>query len=161
MRDSIVHTYAFNLGYAKALVKDIHQDQHFLQPSNMPNHPLWVIGHLSSTAVFVASQLGQSVEAPANLRELFGPTSRPGPQTADTPTLAAMMTLLETAHQRVAEGFLQASDDLLNDEPAIERLRTRFPTNGRFFTFAMTSHEALHLGQLSAWRRAAGLGSAL
>ena len=41
-----------------------------------------------------------------------------------------------------------------------EGTRQYFPTRGDMITFLMTAHEMEHLGQVVAWRRAAGLGSA-
>ena len=41
-----------------------------------------------------------------------------------------------------------------------EQTRAYFPTVGSMVVFIMTSHEMDHLGQVAAWRRAAGLGSA-
>lgn len=159
MREEILHVYAFNLNYARTLIKDIPADLHTAQPNQIVNHPVWVIGHLASTAVFVAGQLGKQVEAPENLRDMFGPVSVPNPSATENPSLDEMMALLEKAHAAVADGFREASDEFLA-APAMERLRSRFPTNGHFITFALTSHETLHLGQLSSWRRAAGLGKA-
>ena len=36
--------------------------------------------------------------------------------------------------------------------------RSRFPTSRDFLIYLMTAHLAYHLGQLAAWRAAAGLG---
>lgn len=41
-----------------------------------------------------------------------------------------------------------------------ESMRKYFPTVGDMVIFLMTSHEMNHLGQVAAWRRAMGLGSA-
>jgi len=44
-------------------------------------------------------------------------------------------------------------------QPAPERMRSRFATVGQMIYGLMTAHEATHLGQFSAWRRAIGLPS--
>ena len=41
-----------------------------------------------------------------------------------------------------------------------ERRRPTFPTLGDYTAFVMTTHEGSHIGQIAAWRRAMGLGSA-
>ena len=41
-----------------------------------------------------------------------------------------------------------------------ERMRAKFPTNGAMLAFYVGGHFMLHMGQLSAWRRAVGLGPA-
>ena len=41
-----------------------------------------------------------------------------------------------------------------------ERRRKAFPTLGDYAVFVMTIHEGSNIGQIAAWRRAMGLGSA-
>ena len=50
---------------------------------------------------------------------------------------------------------------MLDKEHPSEDTRKFFPTIGAMVAFIMTSHEMDHLGQIAAWRRAAGLGPAM
>ena len=46
-------------------------------------------------------------------------------------------------------------------EPATWRFSAHMPTLGDLLYFMCVTHEAMHLGQLAAWRRAMDLPSAL
>jgi hypothetical protein len=69
-----------------------------------------------------------------------------------------LLQALEDAHARLADAVMKASQEVLN-QPTPEKFRNRFPTVGALLAGLMTSHEASHNGQLSAWRRAMGLPS--
>lgn len=152
--------YALNLGYAQRLTADLPRDKWAFQPSPNMNHAAWVIGHLAGTSDFAASMLdGKPSSLPANWNAVYGNVSKALP---DASIYADGKTLLETltkSHERLVQALGQADEALLYQLPVIERLHSRFPMNLSFVIFAMLSHESIHLGQLSAWRRAQGLPS--
>ena len=47
------------------------------------------------------------------------------------------------------------------ENPAEGRFKEILPTIGNVAIFMVTSHPMMHLGQISAWRRAMGMGSAM
>jgi hypothetical protein len=56
----------------------------------------------------------------------------------------------------------QATDaQLLEPNPAEGRMKELFPTKGAVMNFILSAHPMMHLGQVSAWRRMMGLGSAV
>ena len=63
---------------------------------------------------------------------------------------------------RKASEVLKASDDALftKQNPVDGRMRELFPTNGGALGFYVGGHVMMHIGQLSAWRRAMGLEAA-
>ena len=74
---------------------------------------------------------------------------------------------MEEVVERMLRGYRQASevlrsaeDGLFLQENPLERLRGKFPTVGAALGFYVSGHMMMHLGQLSAWRRAMGLGPA-
>jgi hypothetical protein len=58
---------------------------------------------------------------------------------------------------------LDAVDDELFRRPLPEDhpMRSRMSDVGSLVNFLLVAHPMVHLGQISAWRRAAGMGSAL
>jgi len=66
------------------------------------------------------------------------------------------MKLWRKAHARLSAAVSTATSEALA-QPAPERMRSRFATVGQMIYGLMTAHEATHLGQFSAWRRAIGL----
>jgi uncharacterized damage-inducible protein DinB len=80
------------------------------------------------------------------------------PAAAGYPAKAVLLKAYEEAHQRLVAAALAATPEQLQELPP-ERFRSRFPTLGHVMLHMLTNHQAVHLGQLSAWRRALGLPS--
>ncbi len=153
----------FNLVYARKLVEDVSDEQMTLQPSVdghvVPNHPAWVLGHVAYAFSNGAKMLGGEPVVPDDWNGPFGNGSTPVTDASSYPDKASLLNTFEEAHARVSQAFAAAGDAALAAENPIEGLRPMFPTVGELVTFIMTSHAMLHLGQLSAWRRAVGLPS--
>ena len=174
MSQTAVHGIANNAkivaGYAEALSKGIPADRfaRFAAGGNGPvisNHPAWVCGHLSLYPGRAAGMLGLDVDVavPDAWEALFGPNSE-CIDDADSSRYPVMAELVDTmlAHQRaIAEALMNIDDAALARPTPIVRYRERFPTIMCAVDFLITTHQMLHLGQLSAWRRMEGLGSAL
>ena len=159
MHENILHAYAFNLGYARKLVGDVPDERMAEQPAGIPNHAAWIIGHLANTCDFAGQQLGLDPISPNQWAERFGNGSVPVADRSKYPAKAALLKALEDGHARVAEALGKADPKALEAENPVEGLRPAAPTVRDLLTFILTTHEAIHLGQLSAWRRAAGFGS--
>ncbi len=160
MKDVLLNIYAFNLGYAHRLLKDIPAGQLCEQVAGIPNHPLWVIGHLAMAGNFAASFLDAQGVAPAEWAPLFGNSSKPEAKPELYPDLATVLSALEQNHAAVAATLKAFPDARLSEPNTYERAAKAFPTRGDMVGFLLTGHETQHLGQLSSWRRAAGLGPA-
>ncbi len=65
-------------------------------------------------------------------------------------------------HEAVAEALVNVSDDVFAGEnPAEGRFKEMLPTIGATVNFLMNNHPMAHLGQVSAWRRAMGMGGVM
>jgi hypothetical protein len=65
-------------------------------------------------------------------------------------------------YRKVAEVLPDVSDETFaRDNPMEGRFREVFPKVGTAVNFLCTSHLMMHLGQISTWRRAIGLASAM
>ena len=170
--ESALRLYAWNLEYARALVADLTAAQ-CTQPCGpgLENHPAWTIGHLITGADLLAEDLGLERDLPAGWQELFerrgpGDPRLPVADPAAYPPLADLLAELERQHRRVEAIWREklqgpgAGGPALND-PFEWRYGDALPTLGDAVLFLAVSHEAMHLGQLAAWRRAQGLPSAL
>lgn len=156
----MTNLYGKSLDYAQRLTADIPKDKWAYQPAPGVNHASWVIGHLARTSDVVGSMLDDKPHAqPQNWAELFGPVSKPSPDATIYSDSTTLRTALVESHQRVLDALKTIDLAVLDEPPAIERLRSRFPTALGFVTYAMLSHEMVHLGQLSAWRRVQGMPS--
>jgi hypothetical protein len=160
MFELIFPVFSLNLTYANRLAADIAEEQMCLQPvaGRMMNHPAWIIGHLAWVADNGVVFLGLERATPAEWKELFAPSSKPLPERERYPAKPVLLRALADAHLRLADTVTKAAPEVLAGLPP-ERMRRAFPTVKHALAGLMTSHESVHLGQLSAWRRAMGLPS--
>lgn len=170
--ESAIKLYAWNLQYARALVADLSPEQ--CTESGGPgleNHPAWTIGHLVTGSDILAEDLGLPLDLPAGWRDLFqrrgpGDPRLPDPEPENYPPMAALLAELERQHARVEMAWremltAEGAEDTGLSAPLAWRFGAALPTLGDATVFLAVSHEAMHLGQLAAWRRAHGLPSAL
>lgn len=165
-RDAMLRAYAWNLAYARQLTADLSPDQWtFHAGKGLENHAAWTLGHLVTGSDLLAEDLGLMREVPESWRDLF---ERRGPGDPRLPTRdpsaypegEAILTALERQHDRVSRRWAGMTEEELA-EPIAWRFGGHLPATRDLALFLAVTHEALHLGQLSAWRRALGLPSAL
>lgn len=160
--NTILDLYGKNLEYAQKLVADLPADKWAFWPAPKMNHAAWVIGHLARTSDLAASLIdGKPTVHPEIWMTLFGPVSQPTDDASVYPAGAELLAELEKAHARLTQAMTKADLSVLDQPPALERLRGRFPTLRPFIFHVMLTHEMVHLGQLSAWRRVQGLPGVL
>jgi hypothetical protein len=142
MYDAIIDIYYFNMVYARQLIGDIPDGQMCDQPvpGRVLNHPAFIIGHLAWVSRWRAQKLGLPQVALSDWSKLFSNGNKPLPDRSCYPAKAELLQVLEIAHARLSAAVAKATPEELNE-----------------VAIFMTSAETLHLGQLSAWRRAMGL----
>lgn len=155
----LLFTYGANLAHITALVSDLTDEQMVEQPHGLVNHPTWTLGHLALVSNALAVMLGLESTVPEDWRELFGPGKQvpPGGDASAFPPTDRLLAELNAQHARVAEALAKADLALLARELPHEKMRKRFPTIGDFADYLTSAHEANHIGQIVAWRRAMGL----
>jgi len=160
MRDHVVYVYGFNLMYAETLVKDLSPEQMVEQPNGVINHPAWSLGHLVVSANSLGSALGLESSLPDGWDKTFATGGEPSSDTSAYPSKDEILSALKEQHARNSEALTNADPESLAKPHPNENTRKYFPTVGDMVAFLMTAHEMDHLGQIAAWRRAMGLGSA-
>jgi hypothetical protein len=164
----IADSLELSAGYGERLLKDITPEifARFATPGGVTiesNHPAFVYGHLSLYAPRIVSQLGQAgVVAPDGFEAVFSKDARCIDDVSGTiyPAMAAVTQAFLDGY-KVAATVLRATPDAAFEipNPMEGRMATLFPTLGSLHTFYCGGHLMMHLGQISAWRRMAGLGS--
>jgi hypothetical protein len=158
--------------YAEVLLKDIQPEQfaRFAAPGGQPiqsNHGAFVFGHLALYPLKVMTALGQpadDVQCPANWTDLFeaGAECRDDAEGSIYPTMQELTERFFKGYDRAVTAIADADDaKLLEQNPNEGSSREFFPRLGSLLAFYVDGHVQMHLGQLSAWRRAAGLGAAM
>ena len=143
---------------AEQLVADLTDEQMVSQPvaGVTMNHPAWVLSHLSAYApVLVGMLRGEPVEDPISHK--YGRGSQPLRDASEYLPKNELISSFAAAYDDAAIAFADATTDRLSQPTPIERWLPRFPTIAFLPGQFLVKHNAYHLGQLSAWRRASGL----
>jgi hypothetical protein len=155
-RETILAAFRFTLGYAEKLAADLADVELARLPQPGMNHAAWVLGHVALGSDFVALLLGQAMVTDEAWMATFGPGSMPVGDRAVYPSKSQLLATMRTTHARAIELLSQATAEQLDAPNETQFFPAEFPTVGALITHLMTTHAALHLGQLSAWRRALG-----
>ncbi len=165
MLEYIINQYDFNLEFARQLVLDLTEEQMTYIPSEgLVNHPAFTLGHLISGSAMLVEDLGGDFDMSNEWKKLFlrkGPGDPRLPKTGvEYPAKKDLITELSRQHDLVKGRLNKQTEEGLS-----KRIKWRFnsymPTLLDIIFFMCINHEAMHLGQLSAWRRAMGMNSAL
>ncbi len=151
--------------YADVLVKGIPADKFSHMPQKDFNSPAFCLGHLSIYPARVLAMLGRQdlvVPNPAGWEDLF----KAGVQCVDEPgKYPGKDAIVEHWSKGCAAcdvALKSVSNAVLEEaNPAEGRMKEMFPTKGAAVNFLCVGHPSVHLGQISMWRRAMGLGSAV
>ena len=158
MRSAIGITWSRNRAYAEALVNDLEPGQMVGQPvaGVTMNHPAWILSHLNAYAPLASAMLlGKPVEDPID--HPFGRKSAPVNDAGAYPGRDELVGEYLRLHDAAHAALESADAEVFSGPAPLERWRAMHPTVGDMLTTLMVKHESMHLGQLSAWRRAMGL----
>lgn len=156
--ETLLTQYDKNLDYARRLIADLGDSRMAACPDGVAmNHAAWVIGHLAFAHQVYARILGGAADAPAGWGSLFGGKSIPAPAAGQYPPKADLLRALERGHEVLTRLVRGKPASYWAQPPTDEKYRRRFATMGDALVHMLVNHEAVHLGQLSAWRRVQGL----
>lgn len=140
------------------MVADIPDARFAEQSHGAVNHPAWVIGHLVHSCQAIAGEMGMKPWLPDEWAACFGTGSVPQDARDRYPSKAALLDALADAQRRVLARQAELGEEGLKQPLPDERHRPMFPTLGHAVLHILTVHAALHIGQISVWRCAIGLG---
>lgn len=158
------------LGYGARLLKDI-KSENFARFAKVgdtvieSNHPAFIYGHLSLYACRIIKELGcdPSEHLPSDkFNEVFSKDAKcvDDPDGSIYPSMDEITKKFFAGYEAAVEALKGVDDAVLCEENPNEAMRKRFATKGAMHGFYVGGHVMMHMGQLSAWRRAAGLGAA-
>ena len=148
--------FANNLDYAQRLSADLSESDLRHQPAPGVNPPLWILGHLAICTDYGLELMGHAKRCPKSWHVVFGPGSQPDGAPTAVPTKAELMNHLVEGHAAMVGAFPEASPEIWTKPNPVDFLVSRLPTVGDLMAHLLTTHEAMHLGQFSAWRRVTG-----
>ena len=163
MGNIIASSLRLSMRYADDLTKTIPAERFCEQPTADTNHPAFCIGHLAIYANRVLEMIGRAdlkVALPFT-DEHFKNGAPCVAQDGRYPSKAVLCEAFTAGWGKVLTALPTVSDEVFSGEnPAGGGFKTNFPTIGDAVNFLCGGHQMMHLGQVSGWRRATGLGSA-
>jgi hypothetical protein len=151
LKNNVVATIA----YAKNILADVEDSTMCQQPSGL-NHPAWLLMHLATTVDYASSLMGGKGVCPAHWGELSDTRKPLSQNRTDYPSKEELIATFESAHMNAVALHEKLSPEDLAKPQKLGFFEKEMPTVDDMATFLMLAHTNLHLGQLSAWRRAVG-----
>ena len=107
---------------------------------------------------FCCDLLGRSALCPIEWREQFNPGSQPSADPGAYPLMTSLLDTFGSVYTDLLGAAREADSSILAATNPFCPAQPHFPSAGDFVAYLISSHLAYHLGQLVAWRAAAGLG---
>ena len=158
------------LGYGERLLTGISPEQfgrlaQIGDTSIDSNHPAFIFGHLSLYACNVMDHLGVDSTAhqpnePFKTAFSKDAVCQDDPNNTIYPAMDEVTDAFFSGYKAAIDALQNASDDVFREANPNEAMSGKFPTKGALLGFYVGGHIMMHIGQLSAWRRAMGLGPA-
>ncbi len=159
MLETEIRINLFLVGYCRMLLAEIADERMTEQPLPGVNHPAWILGHLAFSADLAVSRLGGEKQLPVAWTSLFGQGSKVSANRSDYPSKDDLLKAVEQRFEKARQLAQGATREQLavpsaSTNPA---MKAGLPTMREGVAFLLTAHLAVHLGQLSTWRRMIGL----
>ena len=144
------------LSQATAILDGLDDSHRALEPQPGVKTAGWLIGHLATSGDFARRLCGRPPICPVEWRAQFNPGTQPSLQSADYPPMRDLCDAFERVYRDLSDSLGGVDPKLLTIENPFAAARAGFPTSGEFVAYLMNGHLGYHLGQLVAWRAAAG-----
>jgi DinB superfamily len=144
------------LSVAELVFANLDDSHRALEPRPGMKTAGWLVGHLAVSGDFARVLCGRAALCPPGWRPLFNPGSEPSGDPNVYPAMAALCDAFRLVYADLLVATVEVDPSALSVANPFPPARAGFPTSGDFVAYLMSSHLAYHLGQLVAWRNAAG-----
>jgi hypothetical protein len=145
------------LSLAEPILAGLGDSHCALQPQPGKKTAGWLIGHLAVSGDFARRLCGRPLLCPSAWRPMFNPGSQASTEPSTYPSMAKLCETFRLVYTDLCTAAQEADPAALAVVNPFAPARPDFPTAGDFVAYLLSSHLAYHLGQLVAWRAAAGL----
>ena len=148
------------IGFAEMLLSDVDPAKYADRFGTSINHPAFILGHTAYYAGYAMKMLGGQVEFRPDEEQLYSIDAECQDDASLYPPMDEALKHFRERYDAVAT-FVAACDDAALQRPNEDGpFKSTYQTVGEVAGFMIVGHTAFHLGQLSAWRRAAGMEAA-
>ena len=159
-RSAVAAPARFITDFAKMLCADIDANQFADRLGTTINHPAFILGHVAYYAGVCVNLLGGDCD----IEDAEAPLYEHGAECVDDATRYlhkdAAIAHFEYRMQMAATFVSECSPDVLSASSEGTPFAGRVDTLEEIAAFMLVGHPMFHLGQISAWRRVAGMPAA-
>lgn len=142
-----------------AVLKGWPADKWAFQRTPADNHPLWVMGHIAGTDMWLAGAIGiPGVSVPESDAKLFGMGTKPTSNAADYPSPDALLAQMDRCRDAMLAWYEQATPAQL--AASLKEKSGGFLEDAYQALSLANWHEGWHFGQVATLRKELGLPSA-
>jgi hypothetical protein len=145
------------LSLAETVFADLDDSHRALEPRPGVKTAGWLIGHLTVSGDYARVLCGQTAFCPPAWPRMFNPGSQPSEEPGSYPSMAVLRETFRRVYGDLCLVAERTDPEVLAATNPFAPARAGFPRAGDFVAYLLSSHLAYHLGQLVAWRSAAGL----
>jgi len=153
-----VESSKYLLALSEPILAQLDDTHRALEPRPGAKTAGWLVGHLAVSGDFARRLCGRPPLCPASWRATFAPGSQPSVEPGDYAPMATLKSVFFAVYRDLCGAALAATPEALTAPNPYTPASTPFPSVRDFVAYLMTAHLAYHLGQLTGWRAAAGLG---
>lgn len=144
------------LTFTQSLIEDLSDEQLYLHVGTT-NPPAWILGHLAAEADKALTTLGEKQMLPADWHGAYLQGSSPDTAKAYY-SKHELWQANEAVYAALRQTVLKLPSERLQESSHSDFLREHLPTRGDWLGHILTTHVAMHAGQVQYWRRLQGLG---
>ncbi|MBD1208780.1 MAG: DinB family protein [Ignavibacteria bacterium] len=144
------------LTFTQSLIEDLSDEQLYMHVGTT-NPPAWILGHLAAEADKALTTLGEKQMLPADWHGAYLQGSSPDTAKACY-SKHELWQANEAVYAALRQTVLKLPSERLQESSHSDFLREHLPTRGDWLGHILTTHVAMHAGQVQYWRRLQGLG---
>ncbi len=160
MKHTIINLFNFQLLYLKKVVRNIPEERLYEKQLEGFNSAGWLLGHICVEAddVFIHLNVSYNKLEPT-WYTWFKNSTGVVKSFDDLPTKELLLSKLEERYNLLSSLYLNLTDgQRLSSHPS-EMLKEVFPTLDSWFAHHLTTHLAIHNGNIVVWKKMIGLDS--
>lgn len=158
MQQDIISLFEFQKSYLLKTVANISDDDAYAKQGEGINSAGWIVGHLCAEGVDVLIKMGAHVETFAiDWLGLFGSDAPPLDLSAPLPSLSLAVGDFSHIYERVIAAYRALPAHAYADDPPSMLLKDHLPNKHVWFLHHITTHIAVHIGNLVVWKKQLGL----
>ena len=148
-----IHLNQFVLDYLKNLVRDIDNRNLYMGQRENCNSPGWCLGHLVVEDDYALRNLGIERLSPIDWDNYFLMRATGMNSANNLPSKESLTIELDRVYTRLREVAVDFTTEFLSAECHSEFLKGILPSEGLWYSHILTTHNAIHAGNIAIWRR--------